>query len=678
MKRLIFFICFAILFINVTAQRNKIDSLINILKKEKDSTAVLIRLTISELYRNISNDTSKVYARQALELATRNGYTYGEALAYNDLGFNDYVSAEYKESISDFEHYRELSQGMNDHQNAASAINNLGNVYIELGNYSKALGYYIEALGERKKTGNKAGIAQSYNNLGYLYKEIGDYDNAIENILIALKIFEDIKDENGISYCYTFLGIIYDLKRDFTISLKYHSIALGLERKINHKSEEAISLQSIATLYSEQSQFNQALSYYHQAEEIYKTIGDRRQIASITESIGTLYFKLSEYDRALLLFKEALNINRLFENKRGLSSNYTNIANCYLRSKNYSVSNSYLDSAFQYASQTGKREDLKNLYRSLSELGNETGDYKKAFINYKFYSAIKDSLFNIENSKSIAGMQTKYDTEKKELEIEEQKFKIVTRNYWIAGILVLSILGTLLAFSYYRRYQLKQEKRLQTAILKQQDLATKSIIEAEENERKRIAGDLHDGVGQLMSAAKMNLSSFESRSHFETENDRFEFEKIISLVDESCKEVRNVSHNMMPNALLKRGLSSAVKEFIDKIDHHVLKVNLYSEGLNERLDTNIETVLYRVIQECVNNVIKHSHANVLDISLIKDREGIDVTIEDNGNGFDTSEISQVEGIGLKNIRARIDYLKGSFDFDSAPGKGTMVAIHVPI
>jgi signal transduction histidine kinase len=148
----------------------------------------------------------------------------------------------------------------------------------------------------------------------------------------------------------------------------------------------------------------------------------------------------------------------------------------------------------------------------------------------------------------------------------------------------------------------------------------------------------------MMSAAKMNLSSFESKTHFKTEEDRLSFEKIISLVDESCKEVRMVSHNMMPNALLKFGLSSAVKEFIDKIDHHMLKVNLHSEGLNDRLDTNVETVLYRVIQECVNNVIKHSNANTLDISLIKDVDGIACTIEDNGNGFDTTQRLNLKGL----------------------------------
>jgi signal transduction histidine kinase len=218
---------------------------------------------------------------------------------------------------------------------------------------------------------------------------------------------------------------------------------------------------------------------------------------------------------------------------------------------------------------------------------------------------------------------------------------------------------------------------LQAEVMKQQDLATRAIINAEENERKRIAADLHDGVGQMMSAAKMNLSAFESEISFKDEAQKISFENLISLVDESCKEIRSVSHQMMPNALLKSGLASAVKEFLDKIDNRIIKISLHAEGLQQRLDSNTETVLYRVIQECVNNVIKHSGANKLDISLIKDADGISVTVEDNGHGFDTADKKKFEGIGLKNINSRVTFLKGTVDFDSSPGKGTLVAIHVP-
>jgi two-component system NarL family sensor kinase len=239
----------------------------------------------------------------------------------------------------------------------------------------------------------------------------------------------------------------------------------------------------------------------------------------------------------------------------------------------------------------------------------------------------------------------------------------------------LSILtGTL----WYSKYKLKQKAKLQEEIFKQQELATKAVFTAEENERQRIAKDLHDGVGQLMSAAKMNLSAIKNELNFETNIQQQSFEKTIQLVDESCKEVRAVSHNMMPNALLKSGLISGIRDFVNKLDSRVIKINLFTDGLNEKLDENIEMVLYRVIQECVNNVIKHAEATHLDISMIKDEDGISVSIEDNGKGFNIKDKNNFEGIGLKNIITRIQYLKGTVEWDSSIGKGTVVTIQLPI
>ena len=208
-------------------------------------------------------------------------------------------------------------------------------------------------------------------------------------------------------------------------------------------------------------------------------------------------------------------------------------------------------------------------------------------------------------------------------------------------------------------------------------MAVKAVIEAEENERQRIAKDLHDGVGQMMSAAKMNLSAFESEVQFANDEQKKSLKKVIQLVDESCKEVRTVSHIMMPNALLKNNLAAAIHDFVNKLNNKTLQAHVNTIGLDERMDSNIETVLYRVMQECVHNAIKHAGATTLDISLIRDKDGISGTVEDNGKGFDAADKDNFEGIGLKNITTRIEYLKGTVDFDTAPGRGTVVAFHVP-
>src|SRR5690606_1262143 len=205
----------------------------------------------------------------------------------------------------------------------------------------------------------------------------------------------------------------------------------------------------------------------------------------------------------------------------------------------------------------------------------------------------------------------------------------------------------------------------------------REVLDAEERERRRIAGDLHDGVGQTLSAALLNLNYLHKSIAEGKAPDPQVMDTALGLVKGSYQEMRSISHQMMPNALLKAGLATSIKEFLDAIDGKNIKVNLYVSGLADRLDQQLETVLYRAVQEAVNNVVKHAQATRLTIQLMKDEEGISVTIEDNGRGFDPSGVEFSEGIGLKNLRSRVGLLQGSVDVDAAPGRGTVVVIYIP-
>src|SRR5207253_6664015 len=136
--------------------------------------------------------------------------------------------------------------------------------------------------------------------------------------------------------------------------------------------------------------------------------------------------------------------------------------------------------------------------------------------------------------------------------------------------------------------------------------------------------------------------------------------------------------NMMPNALLKSGLAKAVRDFINKLNTQSIRIELEIIGLEERLENTIETVLYRIIQENVSNIIRHSKASHVNLQLIRHENEITVMIEDNGVGFDASKINDFEGIGLKNIQSRVAYLNGTVNFDSVPGRGTTTTIEIPL
>lgn len=514
----------------------------------------------------------------------------------------------------------------------------IGEAWYFKGKYDVAANYFYESISLLEKTNNKVQLANSYNALAKLYRKTRDLKRSLDNYDKAMNLFRALNDSNGISMIYNESGVVFEYGGDYKQAIERYSASLKIDQKRNDLVGICYALSNLAGVYTLQNKFADAEKFLQQSLSIRKKLKDT--------------------------FTLALN--------------YSDLASTYTSSGNYEKAKAYVDSSNVIADKMGYSELKRNNYEILSQIAEKQGNYQSALDFFRKKTDLQDSIFGIEKTKQIEELNTRYETEKKEGMIHEQQSKLAIQKIIIGAAIALIILASLLGFTQYRRYQWKQEAKMRSAILKQQEEATKAVIEAEEGERQRIAKDLHDGVGQMMSAVKMNLSAYESNAQFKNEEEKQSFENIISLVDESCKEVRSVSHNMMPNALLKNSLASAIREFIDKLDQNKLQVHLYTEGLEERLDSNIETVLYRVIQECVNNVIKHADANTLDISVIREVNEITATIEDNGKGFDTNNEEISDGIGLKNIRTRVEYLKGTVDFDSAPGKGTVVALHVPL
>jgi len=552
----------------------------------------------------------------------------------------------------------------------------LGKDYLHIDGDSSV--YFAgQSLKMSKQLGNAQIEGESYSILGTNEKNKGNYQQALDYHLKALKIKESNKNDHGLAITHNDIGVLYKIMGRFDDALVNYKKSNELCKKAGVEKGIAMTYNNIGTIFREKHNVDSALHYYKLGLQQSEKIGDSYSIATCLSNIGDILSEKEKPNEALALFVRCLSYDKENEDKTGMVVSYNNIARTLGELKRFEEAIRYSDSAVALTLNEQLRQERINTYsiRSIIEewRGNPTG----ALLFNRKLTALKDSLMNEETNQQISELQMKYETEKKEQQIALQQAQLKKKNYLIGGVLGIFTLAILLSYSYYKRFKLKQQAQLQKEIIRQQELATHAVIEAEERERRRIAGDLHDGVGQVMSAAKMNLSMVGSELSFSSEAQRSAFEKAMALVDEGCREVRTVSHNIMPNALLKSGLSTAIREFISKIDQRIINVNLYTEGLNERIDGNTESVLYRIVQECVNNVIKHAGASQLDISLIKDENEISLTIEDNGKGFDAGDKNKFEGIGMKNIQSRVEYLKGSVEWDAAPGKGVVVMVHIP-
>ncbi|HNR17498.1 MAG TPA: sensor histidine kinase [Chitinophagaceae bacterium] len=549
---------------------------------------------------------------------------------------------------------------------------------FQLKNFDTTLMEGDKALQLARKNTDSVSVAEIKRHIGVASYFKGKYDVAAKNFYESIAILEKANEKKKLAPVYNELAKLYRKTRDLDRALQNYNKADAIYRQLNDTAGISMILNESGVVFEYREDYTEAINRYTSSMKLAEAAGDSLSVSYSLSNIAGVYVIQKKYDQAEKNLLRALHIRQILKDSFAIALTYSDLGVAMNGKGDYNKAIEYLSLSNQMAEHLKYPELQSNNYSELSAVAQKQGDFQKAFQYFMKRSALRDSLYALEKTRQIEELNTKYETAQREQQIQNQQNKIRLQNFLFIGIAGLVLLAGLLIYSQYKRYRLRKETQLQAEIMRQQEIAVKAVMEAEENERERIAKDLHDGVGQMMSAAKMNLSAFESEIQFSNAEHKESFEKIISLVDESCKEVRTVSHIMMPNALLKSSLGAAIREFVDKLNNKTLKVHVYTEGLDERLDSNVETVLYRVIQECVNNTIKHAGATTLDISLIKDKDGISGTIEDNGKGFDTTDKEKFEGIGLKNITTRIEYLKGTVDFDSAPGRGTVVALHVPL
>ncbi len=560
----------------------------------------------------------------------------------------------------------------------SKALNVNGVCFMYKGNYDSANYFYNKSLLLGEKYKDNLIMANGYNNLGSVCQYTADFEKAVDFGYKALAMYEKLGDSIGIAGAYGNLANNCTRLKQFPKAIELVNKAILYASKLDDKRMLANSYNTLATIYGEQNQDSLELLYTQKSFNLYNQIENTKGLASCSSNLSEIYVKKNMFDSAQKYSILGIAFCKEIEDNQNLGSLYYHLAQSYSKQKKFTNALTAADSSIFYALQTGDKLQLSYAYEEKSKIYFSQNNFKEAYDNLNKYTSLNDSIFNEKMSSGIAEMQTKYETSKKEQIIEQQKFELTKKQYWIYGSLGLLVLISALSFFYFKNNKLKNEKRLQAELLTQQSLNTKAIIDAEEKERKRIAGDLHDGIGQLFSAVKMNLEMLVEK-YVPKQTDAMQLsEKTLAMVDESCTEVRSIAHQMMPNALIKAGLVSALRDFVNQIPTEKLKISIETKGLEERLESNTETVLYRVIQESVNNVIKHANATELHITLLRDASEVTVAIEDNGKGFDTKQKDKFEGIGLKNMITRIEYLKGNVEISSSPNKGTSVSIYVPL
>jgi len=614
---------------NVTAQTSKSDSLKQLVAvAQPDTNLVNLYIELGLLYEDLSSDTAIQYYLKAEKLSKKLDYPAGYCRYAVNHVFVLNRSGEYDSSLAILQ---EALQFVNDHHygNTADLLLTYGNTNMNAGNYERALDYFLQALRMFEQQNNLAKSARVLSNLGALYIYLEDYQKSFE-------------------YC---------------------AEALEISRKIDDKLSIATNLTNMSDYYFDNNDTAQTLIALTEARDLFHELGNTRNESNALSEIGDYYsYYFDDFDKAIEIYWQSMDLLVPGENSDLWMDAYRKISLAYYQKGEFELAVDYLQKGIAFTDTTNLNLVRMNYYLQ-TEYYIGLKDVEKATSSFESYIELTRKVFSDSQTRKIAELEIKYETEKKEMQImsmQKERKLILCLSISIGAALLL-----LLAVLLFRQRLMNQKKKLAEQQVKQleqeqQLIATKAVLDGETTERSRLARDLHDGLGGMLSAVKFNLHDMKQGRTLESD-DVARFDKAMDMLDASINELRRVAHNMMPESLSRYGLKTALTDFCASMSN----IHFHYFGSEARLDRSLEIMLYRTVIELVNNAVKHAAAENIHVQIVQETDRLALNVQDDGKGFD-SEVTG-NGTGLKNIRNRVESFNGTFDIFSKVGEGTEIS-----
>ena len=634
------------------------------------------------------------YMDHSIEKATAvNAYlVWAEALGAKAETFS--MLEKHYDSLKYFLKALDVCLQANNHLGAAQNQASISSSYRELGILDSAKIYIDQALKYQPKANEQYEYSIVYQMAGAIYREVGEFDDAYGYMMEALKIFE----EQDLTYqrivTLNSIGVLLGDQGEMEKSEIFVRKSLDLARKNDVLLYQANPLLALGEFMYQRSQLDSAYYYLESALEIYLQKNKTLAAADVQLRIGKVDLKNNQPSKGLQKLEDALKVFEQQELQSDIVAAKLLIGKAHLELNQTEKALDYLIESKTLAETINLKLQLDEIYLQLTNAYTQTNNYKKAYQTHLKYTTLMDSLHDLEKNKIIRELESQYELAKKEDNIEqlEQSTKTQTaqlrnqNNAIIALIFGISIF-LLLSIALYRNLSYTKLITKQTEEInrhKIQELEKdkrlsimQAMIKGQEQERRRVAQDLHDGLGGLLSTVKLKFDAAkEAPFAFSTSK---AYQEGNELLDLACREVRKISHNMMPGAIAKFGLIPAVNDMclaLEKAQN--IKVDFQTINWTRKLPEDLSITIYRIIQELLNNVVKHAEATEVIVQLACHDQSVNLVVEDNGRGFVPAQRKQSNGLGISSVQSRVDYLNGKLDIESLPGKGTTFCIDFPL
>lgn len=537
----------------------------------------------------------------------------------------------------------------------------------------------------QEKTPSFALITQEVKEAKILMKA-GSFEKSLVKSRLALRHAIAIKDDNLIASSYHTIAANFDELSEYEKAFYYYNKGLIYANKTNNDVLKNWIYNNLGNIYCfDKKQYEKGIFYYKKSLAYSKKINDPSQVVFTKLNIAWAYFDIGQFEKGYPYLK---HIN-LHHKKYGDSS--TIVALNMLNGMYYSYKNdtkkahSFFQNAIKLGNEGTEKSDLSYSHQEYSKFLLKNGDYKKAYENLAIYNALTSALNDEEKLKkvNVAGINLEIDEYKREIEKIESEYKSKQRillreqalNKRIVIVVIsLFIVSIILFYFFFQNTNLKQKNRLNSIKSKIQQNVINASITGQEMERKKIATFLHDNISALLSSAGLHLNVFATN----TKNGCQEISKTIALLEEAHDKVRDLSHELLPVLLARFGLLYALQDLCEKNSNSNILFEYESDiAITKRYSEEFEMKIYFITTELLNNIIKHSEANLAKVIIKEQNSLLHIQVYDNGNGFDTN-LNHLEGFGITQIRARVDTMKGLFFINSKVGTGTTITIDVPV
>jgi len=650
------FLLLCFLTLNVGAQLKPLDlprysdSLSRLLQgKASDSVKSRASFLLAETWAGIDTAKHGTYLRQGLQLAGKNGYLLTVGKYYTGIG--QMMTGRLDEAETSF-------------QQAANGM---------------------QKFGTKEAQAFRARALYSYGVVQQLKDNQKEFTELLTNQVIPLA--QQSGDSVFLGKCYFALGMVFKNTQQYAKAEQYGLRAVELFERHKAAPEQLLAgYHALAEAYLLQQKSSAARTVLDKALPILRPYPHSEYFLDYYAADAMYYTSLNQYAQSLSsIDKGILLAQQLHEVRKELRLQGQKL-NVYFNQKNFPKAREVMNYMLSQPAWAAYTTNRMITFMTMAEAYAGEGNMKMAFEWQKRYSSTSDSFYQGRLQNDIAAMEVKYQSREKQqkiavLEAQQQQNILKAKSARLLNVLlsagtIFLLITTVLLIIYYRnkrklarQQEINYQQQLRELQQEQQLRFAQAMLEGEERERLRVARDLHDGLGGMLAGIKINLSQ-------QGPSKDGNLDGVIQRLDQSLSELRRIARNMMPESLLKLGLSMALKDLCESLITSETAIDFQVYGVDPGMDPAIQANIYRIVQEVLSNAVRHAGAGHIMVQCSQNGHVFLITVEDDGRGFDPAQLDKAEGIGMINIRNRVDYLNGKLDISSSPGQGTVVNIEL--